>query len=39
MLFADLINAWSIATVPSQGDHSCIPIRAVVWPNGRAGTK
>jgi hypothetical protein len=30
---------WSIATVLSQGDHSCIPIRAMVWSNGRAGTK
>jgi hypothetical protein len=25
---------WSIATVLSRGDHSCIPIRAMVWPNG-----
>ena len=23
-----------IATELSQGDHSCIPIRAMVWPNG-----
>jgi hypothetical protein len=30
---------WLNATVLSQGDHSCIPIRAMVWPQRRAGTK
>ena len=26
---------WSIATVLSQGDHSCTPMRAMVWPDDR----